>query len=128
MNVLEHVYEPIKALQNLARLIESGGYITIVVPLVWDLHSYPYDFYRLCPDFFIESAKRNNLEIVEELFLFSDRDTKQFFSDLSKIPLSHEVNKYGKLSSFVTLIEKIFRPSLLNKWNHTYLNLTLRKI
>jgi SAM-dependent methyltransferase len=128
MNVLEHVYEPIKALQNLARLIESGGYITIVVPLVWDLHSYPCDFYRLCPDFFIESAKRNNLEILEDLFIFSDRDTKQFYSDMSKIPLSHEVNKNGKLSSFLAFIEKIVRPSLLNKWNHTYLNVTLRKI
>jgi SAM-dependent methyltransferase len=43
--VLEHVPEPIKVIQELARILKSGGKLILTAPLGSGLHQEPYHFY-----------------------------------------------------------------------------------
>ncbi len=70
LNVLEHTFNPITILDNLCGLLKPGGYLLISTPLMWPLHSYPYDFWRPLPDFYEQYAKRNNLELPKDRFKY----------------------------------------------------------
>ena len=37
-------------------------------PFCWPLHSYPFDFWRLLPNYYEQYAKRNNLMLLKERF------------------------------------------------------------
>lgn len=65
-NLLEHVYDPTKALRNAVRLLEPGGTCAIAGPAVWRLHDFPADYWRPMPDFFIEFARREGLSLIDD--------------------------------------------------------------
>jgi len=44
--VLEHVPEPARVLSECFRILEPGGRLALTVPLVWELHELPHDYYR----------------------------------------------------------------------------------
>jgi SAM-dependent methyltransferase len=44
--VLEHVAEPADVLAELFRVLRPGGRLYITVPLAWEEHEAPYDFFR----------------------------------------------------------------------------------
>lgn len=44
--VLEHVSAPDSVLSEARRLLRAGGTILLTVPLVWELHELPHDYYR----------------------------------------------------------------------------------
>jgi SAM-dependent methyltransferase len=44
--VLEHVPEPTRVLAELHRILAKGGTLYLTVPLVWELHEQPHDYYR----------------------------------------------------------------------------------
>jgi len=44
--VLEHVPEPAGVLSELHRILGEGGVLYLTVPLVWELHELPHDYYR----------------------------------------------------------------------------------
>jgi SAM-dependent methyltransferase len=67
-NVLEHTFDPVTVLTNCVSCVEGGGRLLVVTPSVWPLHSYPGDFNRLLPDWYVTFAKRNNLELLEKHF------------------------------------------------------------
>jgi len=67
-NVLEHVFDPIRILDNIMSLLAPGGTCLLVAPAVWPLHSFPIDCWRILPDFYVEYAKRNNHILLEECF------------------------------------------------------------
>jgi SAM-dependent methyltransferase len=62
-NLLEHVYDPIRALENALALVKPGGVCVVVAPSVWEIHDYPRDFWRLLPDFYIEFARKNDCAV-----------------------------------------------------------------
>jgi SAM-dependent methyltransferase len=55
--VLEHVADPLVVLGELHRVLRSGGQILLTVPLVWQLHELPNDYYR-----YTEGGVRHLLE------------------------------------------------------------------
>jgi SAM-dependent methyltransferase len=44
--VLEHVPEPSGVLGECFRVLEPGGRLALTVPLLWELHELPHDYYR----------------------------------------------------------------------------------
>lgn len=44
--VLEHVPEPSAVLGECFRVLEPGGRLALTVPLLWELHELPHDYYR----------------------------------------------------------------------------------
>ncbi len=44
--VLEHVFEHDKMMQEVYRVLKPGGKIILTVPFAWELHEEPYDFFR----------------------------------------------------------------------------------
>jgi SAM-dependent methyltransferase len=46
LNVLEHVYEYQRAVQNLYRALKQGGTLVIAVPYAYPLHDEPGDYWR----------------------------------------------------------------------------------
>jgi len=57
--VLEHVYNPKDVLKEKFRLLKSGGRLFMHVPLYWEEHEIPYDYFR-----FTQFCLRTMLEEV----------------------------------------------------------------
>jgi SAM-dependent methyltransferase len=47
--VLEHVPNPAAVVAELARVLRPGGRLYVTVPLAWELHELPFDFFRYTP-------------------------------------------------------------------------------
>jgi SAM-dependent methyltransferase len=50
LSVLEHCRQPFRMAENLQRLLQEDGVIYVSVPFAWEIHEYPRDFWRFCPD------------------------------------------------------------------------------
>jgi len=71
LNVLEHVFMPIRVLDNAVELTRPGGTVVVIVPSAWPVHNYPLDCQRLLPDWFIEFARRRpQLSLLVEHFVY----------------------------------------------------------
>jgi SAM-dependent methyltransferase len=57
LNVLEHVYEFQKAIDNMYSALKKGGTLIVAVPTFYPLHDEPYDYWR-----FSEHALRKILK------------------------------------------------------------------
>jgi SAM-dependent methyltransferase len=68
LNVLEHTFDPIRVLDNVLELLKPGGICVIITPTLWPLHNYPYDCYRINPNFYEEYCRRRNLQLLTDYF------------------------------------------------------------
>ena len=75
LNVLEHVFEPIKVLDNIFTILDDNGICIIITPCIWPLHSYPYDHWRINPNFYEEYCKRRSLLLMYEYFEYIGKGT-----------------------------------------------------
>jgi SAM-dependent methyltransferase len=64
MNVLEHVYENRKLVQNCAKLLKSGGKLILTVPFLLKVHQAPFDFSRYTPYYLDALARDAGLKVV----------------------------------------------------------------
>lgn len=44
--VLEHINEPEAALNEIFRVLKTGGYLIMTVPFIWGIHDEPNDYFR----------------------------------------------------------------------------------
>ena len=51
LNVLEHTFDPLRVLDRCADMVRGGGTLVMVHPASWPLHDFPYDVWRLLPNF-----------------------------------------------------------------------------
>ncbi len=68
LNVLEHTFDPIRVLDNIINVLRPSGTCVIVTPTVWPLHDYPFDCWRINPNFYEQYCKRRSLILLDELF------------------------------------------------------------
>ena len=128
-NTLEHVFNPVVVLENLANLLNKNGTLLISTPIMWPIHGYPSDFHRPLPNFYEEFARRYKFEILPKSFEYLGYGSISKYRGEGKTgfpPPIHNRLKFlmGKL------IHKIFntfgREYLYP--NHLAIAITLRKI
>jgi len=67
LDVLEHLPDPERCIEELYRVIRPGGTLTIQVPFMYPLHDQPLDFHRWTRHGLRRAAARNSFEITVEL-------------------------------------------------------------
>jgi SAM-dependent methyltransferase len=127
LNVLEHLFEPLRALDNMVAVLRPSGYLVIVTPAVWDLHDWPSDFCRLNPDFFRRYVQDRNLTILPETFVFSARDTGRFYDNVEVLPMITPHMHGGLLARATARALGAFIPEVRECWTRIYLNLICQK-
>jgi len=76
--VLEHLPHPIKAIEEMSRMLKSGGTLIITAPLNSGIHQEPFHFYGgFTPFFYTKFLTENNFTINE---LSSNKGFYSFFS------------------------------------------------
>jgi SAM-dependent methyltransferase len=73
LNVLEHTFDPIRVLDNVFNVLRPCGTCIIVTPTIWPLHDFPFDCWRINPNFYEEYCKRRSLVLLEEYFEYIGR-------------------------------------------------------
>ena len=68
LNVLEHTFDPIRILDHARTLVRRGGTLVVVTPAIWPLHNFPFDAWRILPNFYEEYTRRTRLHLVDEYF------------------------------------------------------------
>jgi len=99
--VLEHLPEPLKMLQEAHRSLKKGGYLILTAPMVWGLHEEPFDFFRYTQfglQYLIEKAGFNIVTINAR---------GGIFSVLGQIVLDHIAVRCGKKGRVLNLFELI---------------------
>lgn len=64
--VIEHLPDPEKGLEEAGRILKSEGLLFISFPFLYPLHAAPHDFFRYSGFGFEAMAKRHGFEILEE--------------------------------------------------------------
>src|SRR5258705_12307798 len=68
LNLLEHTFEPVKVLDNIFALLDPEGSCVITTPVVWPLHEYPVDCWRINPNFYEQYCKSRSRRLYYDMF------------------------------------------------------------
>ena len=64
--VFEHVFDPDRFLNEVSRVLRSGGVLLMTMPFVWDEHEQPYDYARYSSFGIRSILQRHGFEILEQ--------------------------------------------------------------
>lgn len=62
--VLEHVPDPRKAMEEISRVLRPGGTVLLTTPFMYRVHEAPYDFFRYTPFAITALAESAGLEVT----------------------------------------------------------------
>jgi SAM-dependent methyltransferase len=85
-SVLEHCFDPVKAMDTAASYVAPGGHLVVCTPSVWPLHYYPLDCWRMNPGFLVEYAKRRGLTLLREHLMWVAGGLRRIESDAPDYP------------------------------------------
>jgi 2-polyprenyl-3-methyl-5-hydroxy-6-metoxy-1,4-benzoquinol methylase len=71
MNVLEHVYENRRLVQNIAKILKPGGKLILTVPFLLKVHQAPFDFSRYTP-YYLDNLAHDSGLVVTNLSGYYD--------------------------------------------------------
>lgn len=63
--VLEHVPEPQRMMQEVSRVLRAGGHLILSTPQMWHLHEAPHDYYRFTRYGLAHLSRSCGLEVIE---------------------------------------------------------------
>lgn len=121
LNVLEHVFEPIKVLDNAISLLRPGGKVVTITPCMWPIHSYPIDCQRLLPDWFISFDKRRpNVYLLDTVFEFVGYGPISAFEQGGERHLPNPwPTNFGRWYS--KAVHKLFNTSGRRQWSESHI-------
>jgi SAM-dependent methyltransferase len=61
--VLEHVADPDRVVAELARVLKKGGVMLLVVPMLWEIHQQPHDYFRFTKFGIQHLVEKQNLTV-----------------------------------------------------------------
>ena len=64
LDTLEHVEYPYKAMDEIYRVLKPGGMVIITSVMNFQIHDYPYDYWRFTPEAFRSLLKKFNNNFV----------------------------------------------------------------
>lgn len=64
--VLEHVFEPDAALEELGRVLRAGGLLLVTVPFAWNEHEAPFDYGRYTSFGLAHLLGRHGFEVLDQ--------------------------------------------------------------
>lgn len=122
--VLEHVPEPIKAIQEMARILKPGGKILITAPLGSGLHQKPYHFYGgFTPYFYEKFLSEYELKILE--IEPNGGFLKNFVQESGRVAdwliYARKLPRWDPRRHLIRFIFKILIPSYLYQKDEQYL-------
>ena len=80
-NTLEHVYDDVAVLAELARVLKPGGALHIIVPFLFRVHGHPDDYNRHTPSWWARTLDELGLSETRLLpLVFGRRTTAQMIS------------------------------------------------
>lgn len=82
LNVLEHTFNPVLILDNCLRLLAPDGKLIIITPSIWPLHDYPFDTWRINPNFYEEYARKRQMCLLDNYFEYVGKGCIKDFKDL----------------------------------------------
>jgi len=63
--VIEHVHNPFRAINNCAKWLKPGGRLIISAPQYWHIHGWPSDYFRYTALGLKELAKTAKLDVID---------------------------------------------------------------
>ncbi|RYE53662.1 MAG: methyltransferase domain-containing protein [Sphingobacteriales bacterium] len=111
--VMEHVDNSDKMMSECNRVLKPGGHLILSVPLCWELHEEPYDFFRFTKYGLKELCDRNNFEVVEII------PNGGKWAAITQMNLNMIYSTFKKKNIFIKCIKGIFihlRLTALINW------------
>jgi SAM-dependent methyltransferase len=65
IQVLEHVFEPNRMVNELCRVLKPDGHLIMLVPQTSTIHMVPHHYYNFTRFWILEAMRRNRMEIVD---------------------------------------------------------------
>ena len=83
LDVLEHIPDPLRSLDEVLRVLKRGGTLTIQVPFIYPIHDAPLDFHRWTRFGLRRAAEEVGFEAVEELAVGHPLESAALLSNIA---------------------------------------------
>jgi SAM-dependent methyltransferase len=121
LNVLEHVFEPVKVLDNALKLVRRGGKVVACTPCMWPVHNYPQDCQRLLPDWHrTYAARRPHARLIEDYFEFVGKGPVSAFAVNGESHLPPPW-KTDAQRLYARLVNRLFNTATRGQWAATHI-------